>query len=169
MDNLINSLHQFNITKKVTACNFVSLDDLVDSFKCTTMEDAEAEWERLKENYSKLRYIKYLIELYEIHDSVEFVKIIDQFMEYIDKMTQYYLKEIDFEFDDPETIVVKNLLEESLNCPNSIKRLNIVLDGYDILIPIIEDYRNEKFKDLVDDQEFLKKFHHISKKRKQNF
>ena len=90
-------------------------------------------------------------------------------MDIIDKQTQYYLRELSWDCSDSELdeeiYEVKLLFETSLNIQNATERLRCVLNAYDLFIPIIEDFRKEKFCDIIDDEDFLEEFKPNKKRR----
>ena len=97
----------------------------------------------------------------ELKSSVNLLKSLSRFMEQIDKVTQYYLKMIDW---NTESKIIEEFLLKSLNFNDPFQKLDYIIKAYDILIPIIEDYNKEKHIQKIDDPEFFKTF----KKRKLN-
>jgi hypothetical protein len=169
MDDLIKSVKQFSI--KNDASEFENNLDTI----CSKMQDLETnqnyvEWEILKSNYSKLRYLDYLIEgksIFSIKKTdlpAKFYESLDAFLEKMDHEIKHYFECIDFELDEYEpkllrkTKKIKKLFEESLNCNESIKKMKLILEAFNILIPIAEGLTKEKFKDQIEDREFLKTF-----------
>ena len=121
------------------------------------------EWEILKSNYSKLLYIDDLT--YGI-DTTNFSNLsicMNKFMESIDKLTQRYLKSINWSDDDPEDVAIKDYFEKSLNTgPDRFKN---ILSAYDYFITIVEYYRGDKFTEIVLDSSFIEEFSFKKKKR----
>ena len=164
MDSLINSLETFSLTKDEKSFED-SLDDIIGKLKNNTLDDPDKEWEDLASNYNKLRYLKELINSFDILPEF-FMKPLYIFMENIDKMTQYYLSEIDWYHQDhdihQECIDIQTHLVESLNTNNAIHKLNCVIKAYSALVPLVEEFRRERYNPVITDDEFLKTF----KKRK---
>ena len=86
-------------------------------------------------------------------ESQKFNYLIGLFMESIDRKTQLYLREINWE-NHP---LIEDYLEESLNACSPLQKLNAVGCAYKLLVPIIENLRNEKVNVKVDSS-FLKQF-----------
>jgi hypothetical protein len=161
MDSLINSLKTFSITNDQDAFED-SMNDLVDKLSKQTIKgDSSDEWRNLESNYNKLKYLKELISSFDILPQF-FLNPLKVFMESIDSMTQYYLKEIDWYRNDynitEETSKIHDYLEDSLNNNDPIYKLNSVLAAYSILVPIVEDFRRERCSEVVTDTIFLRTF-----------
>jgi hypothetical protein len=152
MDNLISTLKNF----KLGLCG---IDEIIDKLDNLSTYDSNYEWELLVSNYSKMKYLKKMED--ELKSSVNLLKSLSRFMEQIDKVTQYYLKMIDW---NTESKIIEDFLLKSLNFNDPFQKMDYVIKAYDILIPIIEDYNKEKHIEQIDDPEFLK----IFKKRKLN-
>jgi len=165
MDSLIDAINNFNILEDKSDEIF---DDLIYKMEILDTSDSEIEWDIIKSNYSKLRYLNHLIDEYDFPETQKFLKVLSTILDNIDSMTQYYLKELDWASDEnikEECVQVKLLFEESLNINLPIKKLKIILSAYDIFIPIIQDFRNERFVEIVDEP-FLE---NLVKKRKRTF
>jgi hypothetical protein len=154
MEKLINSLNKFKL-------NNSGIDEIIRELDNLTTQDDSYEWNMLVANYSKLRFLQ------EMESELNNLDSFRRFMEQIDKVTQHYLKEINwddsFEFID-ESSEIKYNLNMSLNNNNPFKKLKYIIKAYDILVPIVEDVRSEKFMDQIEDQDFIKTF----KKRRIN-
>jgi len=159
MDSLIYSLENFNIHKDPVKFE-TDLEYVISSFeKINNLDD---EWPTLKANYSKLRYLNELIDNFYIPNSEKFLKSVELFMVKLDRITNYYLHEINWknqeEFINEESLKIEEYLLISLNSNDCIEKLKNLLKGYEILVPIILEFNNEKFLDIIDDQCFLKEF-----------
>jgi hypothetical protein len=154
MDQLLKSLDNFKL-------GISGIDEIISEFDNLSTQDNNHEWEMLIANYSKLRYLENME--FELSGLDSFRR----FMEQIDKITQRYLREVnwdsDFEFID-ESLEIKYNLSNSLNNNNPFKKLKYIVRAYDILVPIVEDFRKEKFVDIIEDLDFIKTF----KKRRLN-
>jgi hypothetical protein len=166
MDSLINALENFTVKE-----NFESeLDNIVKKLDSTALEEeCDREWEDLSINYSRMLYLRKLI-IKHNPNHPSFFKCLSYFLTQMDTKSQYYLKEItwydDPDFDDEyhqECQTIKLNLENSLNTSNQLVKLNYILNAYDILVPIIEEFRKERVEINVDD-DFKRDF----KKRKIN-
>ena len=65
MDSLINSLEKFSLTKDEKSFED-SLDDIIGKLKNNNIDDPDKEWEDLASNFNKLRYLKDLINSFDI-------------------------------------------------------------------------------------------------------
>ena len=169
MDSLINAINSFKILENKSEEIF---DDLISKMEILDTSDSEIEWDVLKSNYSKLRYLNHLIDNYVFPETKKFSRILISILNGIDSMTQYYLKELDWDSEEnmkEECLETKVLFEKSLNIYFPIEKLKTILLAYDIFIPIIESFRKERFVDLVDDQPFLEITGSLIKKRKRSF
>jgi hypothetical protein len=156
MDSFLESLKNFEIGKS-------GIDDVIYKLNNLSTRDTDYEWETIIDNYSKLKYLKNM-ELQLIDNSLLLTSL-RSFMEKIDSVNQYYLREINWLADSTfleESKKVELILSTSLNFNCPFKKLKYVIDAYDILIPIIEEFRREKHVEMIEDQDFLQKF----KKRK---
>ena len=161
MNDLIKSIKNFSVTdnKYEFEC---SLDSVIDKFQNLKTEE-NCEWELLKSNYSKLRYLNHTLEKSNLNlkTNNKFLFSLNCFMDYIDKITQMYLQKINWEIQDEFSIESKNIynnLTNSLNTNNYIEKMKEVLFAYSILIPIIEDIRGDKYHEIIDDEDFLQEF-----------
>jgi len=149
MEYLINKLEQFAITKDVITFN----NNITLLNKLTITElDPDHEWEMLKKNYSNLRYINQLIGHYYYQLNSNFYELLSKFIDPIDKSTQHYIQNINWEDDGEELKCIKEYFDKSLNTSNVIDKIKYILLSYDILIPIIEDIRLEKYYEKVDEE-----------------
>jgi hypothetical protein len=158
MEELLNCLSNFKL-------GVSGIDEIITELDNLSTQDDSYEWDMLIANYSKLRFLQQM-EL-ELSDSIKLIGSFRRFMEQIDKVTQHYLREINwddsFEFID-ESSEIKYNLTMSLNNNNPFKKLKYIIRAYDILVPIVEDFRREKFVDQIEDTDFIKTF----KKRRLN-
>ena len=153
MDLLIESIQNFAISQNeqhFDAC----LDEIISRVNNLYTADADFEWYNLRENFSKVKYLNELLNFYNINQTKKLVYLIGIFMESIDRTTKIYLYEINWE-SYPN---IESYLLESLNANNPLQKLGAITKAYDLLVPIIEDLRNEKVIFEINDQEFLKTF-----------
>lgn len=145
------SLEKFAITKDEK--NFDLSLEFID--KLSIENDCEQEWEILRENFNKIKYIHELINHYDYQLNNKFFDIMTKYIDEIDKSTQYYLKNIEWGDDDDELRwsydEIVSFFHDSLNTSNVLDKIKILLKAYNILIPIIEDFRgcdysNKKIK-----------------------
>lgn len=157
MDHLINMLEKFAVTQNEDVFNN-SVDKLTDFYKLNIKDfDSSEEWEHLKKNYSNLRYINELLHHYNYSLNKNFYDLLSLFMESIDKTTQDYIKNIHFSNDLSEEIEIKKYFNRSLNTNDINDKILYVLEAYKILVPIIEDFRQEKY-DYSVDRNFKERF-----------
>ena len=152
MEYLINKLEQFAITKDVITFN--NNVNLLNKLTITEL-DPDHEWEMLKKNYSNLRYISQLIEHYHYQLNTNFYQLLSKFIDPIDKSTQHYIQNINWENneDDISSLeIIKENFDKSLNTSNVTDKIKYILLSYDVLIPIIEDIRLEKYYEKVDEE-----------------
>jgi hypothetical protein len=165
MDDLIKSVKKFSIDNDSQKFDD-SLDLVISKMSTLTPDNTHGtdEWDNLKSNYSKLRYLNYLLTKKSLDLPRKFFQSLDTFLNSMDLTTQYYFATINFEMESysPDLLVqtrkVKELLEKSLNCNESLKKMEYILSAYSILVPIAEDINNEKFRDFIDDDHFLENF-----------
>ena len=158
MDDLIQTLNKFKLGS-------VGIDDIISKLNELSTSDHNYEWETLISNYSKMKYLKRMES--DLSSSKNLLDSLNRFMEQIDKVTQYYLREVNW-FSEPDLANEGKLIEDnlikSLNCNNPFQKMNCVIDAYNILVPIAEDFRREKYIEEIDDPDFIQTF----KKRKLN-
>ena len=140
MDDLIKSVKKFSIDNDT--------ESLVSKLECLELS-VYPEWETLKSNFSKLRYLDYLITKNNLKLPEKFNEALEHFLKDMDLITQRYLDNIDFNLN-PGSEEIKNLLEKSLNCNKPILKMKYILGAYIILVPIVEECTNDTFKDNVD-------------------
>jgi len=168
MDNLIKSLEYFAISKNKKLFN-EDIDFIISTIKLED-EDPDREWELLKSNYSKLRYIYQLLNHYHYILPDNFFNLLRIFIDSLDKTTNIYIQLLEQSDDDDDEIKymyqeIKQLFDSSLKVENEISKINIIIKAYDLLVPIIEDFRREKYYDNLD-PEFLKLYNPSSKRLK---
>ena len=94
LDSLINSISRFGITNETDKFND-ELDVLVSKMQTVDiLEDPDEQWEILKTNYRKIKYIYELINFHNLHCELKFLESLDKFLVVIDKQTQIYLQKI---------------------------------------------------------------------------
>jgi len=166
MDSLLRALNSFSLNIK----NDSDFDDLISKMEDIHTDDANEEWDIVTHNYSKLRYLDQLIKLYDFPETCKFVKILHLVLSDIDKKNQYYLRELVWESDTyhEEYAQIQDFIEKSLNENNPFEKIKHILQAYSLFIPIIEDYRSERFVDCVQDQDFIEKVESVAKRRKLN-
>jgi len=166
MEELLECLAKFAVSdqSKESFISFDnSLDDVINKFENLNETDPNEEWDILKTNFSKLRFIDDTLENAEIINYPKFLESLKKFMEQIDKTTQKYIEKIDWSDQGPELQSDANIIfdnfEKSLNINDPIKKLKIVLNAYTIFIPIVEKIRKERHRDFIDDEDFLNNFY----------
>ncbi len=167
MDNLLNALNSFNISDNKSSDAF---DEILSKMDNLYTHDANEEWETLTGNYSKLRYLDLMIDNYDFPETKVFIDLLHSVLSEIDKKTQFYLSELNWEDDNKEEFeYVHDLFEKSLNQNNPFDKIKMILEAYDYFIPVIEEYRSERFVDHdIDNLIFVKEIKSMRKKRKLN-
>jgi len=161
IDSLTQSIQKFGIYKNedVFDDELVMLMRRMDSVEIS--DNLDQNWEILQQNYSKLIYLHEMINFYYLPEKSKFIESLTMFMESIDRKTQYYLNQIDWYNAEPEfqkkSTEIHKLFTDSLNQNNPIIKLKSILKAYEILIPVIEDLRNEKCEHYLD-YDFLETF-----------
>jgi Asp-tRNA(Asn)/Glu-tRNA(Gln) amidotransferase C subunit len=160
MNELIKSVKKFSVTDNQHEFE-KSLELVIDKFELLNNESCE--WDLLKSNYSKLRYLNYTLEKsnLKLETNEKFLFSLNRFMEYIDKVTQVYLKKVDWESESEFSSKSKYIhthLTKSLNSNDSIQKMKEILNAYSILVPIVEDIHQERFVEIIDDEDFLQEF-----------
>jgi hypothetical protein len=151
MDDFINSFEKFSVNSNKEEFED-SLNDVIS--KLDKINNIDQEWVELKSNFSKLTYLFNLVDKYYIPESEKFLESLEKFLSVIDKTTVYYLQQIDWK----EQIIIKKYFEDSLNTTDCIEKLKILLKGYSLLVPIVEDIRNERCIGAIDDPFFIREF-----------
>ena len=109
--------------------------------------DTETEWNELSQTYLKLRYLKE-------NGGID-LNTLKYFLESIDHKTQLYLRNIKWKCNedpelDEECRRIEENFERSLNINDPIEKLNTLIIAYSILIPVLEDIRNEPATQILD-------------------
>jgi len=126
-----------------------SLDEIIT--KLNALNDVDDEWKTLRTNYSRLRYLHELVKKYYIPDSEKFLLTLERFLTKHDVITKYYLDEIDWHDKTYEvSIKIKEYFELSLQTTDCIEKLNVLMKGYSLLVPVVESTRNEKCIENLD-------------------
>jgi len=151
MDYLIDHLHILAITKDNTKLNiFVDKYLLVDRDS-----NQEISWDFIKKNYSNLKYIHELLNHYDYNLDDNFYTLIDRFLESIYQTTDRYLRSLTWDDSDLELTksfdYIKKRLCKSIREKDFNKKIKNVLDAYNNLIPIIEDFLKEKYEFVVEE------------------
>ena len=176
LDSLINSISRFGISHETDKFGdeLDKFNDDLDSVltKMQTvdiLDDPDEQWEILKKNYRKIKYIYELINFHNLHCELKFLESLDKFLVVIDKQTQVYLKKIDWYQSDKEfridSIMIRDSLESSLNQNDTVKKIKYIIDAYRILIHIVEDLRNERYDEGPPEESFLDEFERPYKRK----
>jgi hypothetical protein len=156
MDELIFSLNKFEISNDKKELDS-DLDYVTNQFNKQTLNDPDREWDIIKENYSKIKYLKRYLsnfsnENLNILDTdsyhEKFIFVLGQCMGSIDKTNMNYLRSIDWEADKikiKDCTEIEQLLNKSVNTSSYIKKLELCEKAYNLFIPIIEEFRGEKY------------------------
>jgi hypothetical protein len=147
MDDIINRFEKLSTNKD-------EIDDLI--IKISNIDIyQDLEWNKLQKNYSRLKHFKKIVK-----DCTDFQKPFLAFMEKIDQINKYYIKNINL---DPESYIdndgynlydissikdiikiINECLETSINSDNPATKLDYVLIAYSNIILLIDDFSGEK-------------------------
>jgi hypothetical protein len=136
--------------------NFSDITDitqLIFQLDNLSTNDFNHEWDCLVENYSKLKFLESID--YELIGSIKLMDSLRRFMEQIDKVSQHYLREILWE---EYLLEIKKYLSDSLNHNNPITKLKYVVKAYELLVPIVEEIREQKCVRQIEDDDFIQTF-----------
>jgi hypothetical protein len=169
MDTLIKGLKNFNLNKDVS-----SFDTLIDSLDDINLGsdselDSEQEWTRLSQNYLKLKYIDSLLDS-EIEYPEKFKNLLNSFLQSMDTVSQYYLREIEWALADPEikeeSDFIEKCLGDSLNISDGIEKLKKIIECYNVFIPLVESFRREHVSEIhLEDHDFVKDFSECKRRK----
>jgi hypothetical protein len=159
MDALISSLENFRFTNNKTQFD-IDLDNVINKFKEQSIPDSNQEWETICSNYSKIKYLDELIKYFYIPDSEKFLFALNRFTENLDVINLRYLTEINWEKNPNEqTREIRRLLDLSYYESDTIGKIGYCLQAYKRFIPIIEELRNEKYlNNLEQEIDFFEQF-----------
>ena len=133
--------------------NFTDITQLIFQLDNLSTNEFNHEWDCLVENYSKLKFLDSID--YELIGSIKLMDSLRRFMEQIDKVSQHYLREILWE---ESLIPIKKYLSDSLNHNNPITKLKYVVKAYELLVPIVEEIREQKCVRQIEDDDFIQTF-----------
>ena len=134
------------------------IDEIIFQLDNLSTKDLNENWNFLVANYSKLKYLERMDS--ELNENINLINSLRRFMEQIDKVSQYYLKEINWD----RYLKIKNNLIDSINHNNPLIKLRYVIQAYDMLVPIVEEIREQKYVEQIEDKDFIQTF----KKRRIN-
>jgi hypothetical protein len=144
MEALIKSIKEITLDK-------LTVDDLIDKLNNFTVlgkRKCELEYQDFRINYKKLEEIKnFLIELSPNEQNNLRIPI-EEFLIVIDKKTQYYIQEINWNPVDEDIMYesqkISDFFFKSLNSNNQIEKINYILEAYSLISDIIDDLGNER-------------------------
>jgi hypothetical protein len=169
MDSLLRAMTTFSVSQTKTETEFDDMLSRMETLETSETCNSDIEWDILTCNYSKLRYLNYLMDAYDFPETEKFNTILMRTLESIDKKNQYYLMELDWDEDSirKELNQIADLFEKSLNCNVPSLKLTYIIDAYDMFVPIIEDFRREKFVDHFDNNvQFVEDLNSLKKRRR---
>jgi hypothetical protein len=167
IDALTDSIQRFGVTRDENT--FESQLNFIMSKMDKVVIEIEDKWDVLQSNYSKLKYLYELCSFYNMPTEGVFVRSLEFFCESMDKQTQDYLSQIDWDSQESdfriEGRIIKKCMEKSLQRGNVYEKIADILKAYEILVCIVEDIRGEKYEYYVE-PEFVKEFQPPQKRRK---
>jgi hypothetical protein len=120
---------------------------------------ADIEWELLQDTHIKLHYL----EEYFSNEPEAPVKSLGVYLESIDSQTIRYLKDITWDNECFEEENIRHLLETSLNTYDPVEKLELMNEGYEKMVVILEEHNRYILMKEPTDRLFLELF---PKKRK---
>jgi hypothetical protein len=152
MDEIISKFE--NLSTKV------SVDDLIMQISRIDIKDPQLEWDQLQKNYSRLKHFKQIYSNIDLkHYNSIFKKPFLKFMEKIDEINQYYIKNINLDSEsytnnsghnmyDVSSIkdiinIIGSSFDKSMNSNDPTKKLDYVLIAYSNIILLIDDFNGE--------------------------
>jgi len=159
MNELLQSITNFKITNDKQQFED-DLDDVINKFNQQELVDTNYEWDNLCSNYSKLKYLDKITRNYYIPESEKFLLALEKFMDKIDKMNKRYVSEIYWEGHKDklkESNEIKRLLDLSLEEKDPIGKMHYCLQCYKLFVSVVEEYRNEEYKEKIDTS-FIEEF-----------
>jgi len=162
------------------------IDSLIDSIRKVDLHDPCMEEKRLIDNYSKLKYLKQIVNSFKNQPDDKykmFMKPFNMFMDKIDSVNRYYLDKVILDpgyynnqylenFNNSDicslrdiVTIVGHSLNDSLNEKNTITKLDLVLNAYSNIIKVIESVNKESISEVLDPS-FESQFNY--KRRKMN-
>jgi hypothetical protein len=172
IDELSESIRKFGVTQNENTFNN-ELDFIMGKLNKIEIEheDEDQNWDYLQSEYSKLKYLYEIINFYNISNGNKFRESLRKFMDFMDIRAQYYLSQINWHETDPDikedTDRIKEFLEMSLNKNDSVEKLNELVKAYQILVPIVEDFRKERYSSELD-RDFIAEFEPLAKRPRKN-
>jgi hypothetical protein len=155
MDDILKLLE--NISVKPSAidelCDFMEQSDQLGKHA------ADIEWELLQDTHIKLHYL----EEYFSNEPEAPVKSLGMYLESIDSQTIRYIKDITWDNDCFEEENIRHLLEASLNTSDPVEKLELMNEGYEKMVVILEEHNRYILLKEPTDRLFLELF---PKKRK---
>jgi hypothetical protein len=167
IDALTDSIQRFGVQRNEDVLES-ELNYLVNIFDKVGIETTD-KWEVLQDNYSKLIYLKELVNFYDMPGEGIFVTSLKKFCESMDHQTRVYLQDIDWDSRESdfriEGGIIKKCLQKSLERENVYDKLDDVIKAYKILVTVIEDFRGEKCEYHIE-PEFIEEFYQPKKRTK---
>jgi hypothetical protein len=159
MDDLIKYFKDLN--------KGIDLSDILEEIENTEIMDNDMETEKLKSTYSKLKYLESLNQYVTLAYNKEYLMLLSNYLQKVDNLSKHFLQNIEWDVEDAMYTTGKRIqkkLEESIRIEaNLIKKLNVCVKAYSMLMNIAEDTRNENLETQVDDDEFLETFKKFKK------
>ena len=159
MDDLIKYFKDLN--------KGIDLSDILEEIENTEIMDNDMETEKLKSTYSKLKYLESLNQYVTLAYNKEYLMLLSNYLQKVDNLSKHFLQNIEWDIEDAMYTTGKRIqkkLEESIRIEaNLIKKLNVCVKAYSMLMNVAEDTRNENLETQVDDDEFLETFKKFKK------
>jgi len=171
MEHIIDGFENLILKQTGEMSNELLLSELLFSIGNLSVHDHEFEWNRITDNYSKLIQLSKII---SINESNLVYEPLYEFMKKIDKVNEYYLKNIDFdlnpciiEFEHLEkddmyslidtSMIIKESLMDSISINDPYQKLDEVIHSYKSIIELVEHLNGLKYV-YTHDPDFERQF-----------
>jgi hypothetical protein len=122
-------------------------------------DDDNYERKRLELNYERLKFLESMED--DLKDSPELVQSLTKFLNKIDKINEYYLKNILWQKTEckihEQALHIRDLLKQTLEIPEPFLKLRYINDAYYLLIECVEELSEIKCTTTIDEK-FVNKF-----------
>ena len=142
MDSLIQTIREISLNKD-------SVDELaeaLENFSVLGKRKSELEYQEFDVNFKKILKLNSFLNKMCESEKIEIIPKFIEFLNFLDKKTQYYLEKIDWDhtctelFQESQEISL--IFFKSLNSNNPFERLEYILEAYTKIKNIIDDVGN---------------------------
>ena len=130
MESLIQSIRKISLNKD-------SVDELaeaLENFSVLGKRKSELEYHEFDVNFKKILKLNSFLNKMCESEKIEIIPKLKEFLDILDKKTQYYLHEIKWDYESSELFEtsqeISMLFFKSLNANDPFERLKYILDAY---------------------------------------